>query len=152
MSLLLYAGMYALRGLNLLLSPRMLKHIGILGGLLMLSIAAGHVLAIYDLVMSQGGLVAGAGYTDIHARIPVLWFMTVIASLGGVAFFVSYYFGGLRLVIGASSLWIIMMVLANIALPALFQRFQVDPNEFQRERAYIAVSYTHLTLPTKRIV
>ena len=137
MSLFLYAGMYALRGLNLLLSPRMLKHIGILGGLLMLSIAAGHVLAIYDLVMSQGGLVAGAGYTDIHARIPVLWFMTVIASLGGVAFFVSYYFGGLRLVIGASSLWVIMMLLANIALPALFQRFQVDPNEFQKERAYI---------------
>ncbi|GIT42157.1 MAG: hypothetical protein Ct9H300mP11_00930 [Chloroflexota bacterium] len=30
-----------------------------------------------------------------------------------------------------------MMLLANIALPALFQRFQVDPNEFQKERAYI---------------
>ena len=137
MSLFLYAGMYALRGLNLLLSPRMLKHIGILGGLLMLSIAAGHVLAIYELVVSQGGLVAGAGYTDIHARIPVLWFMTGIALLGGVAFFVSYYFGGLRLVIGSSSLWIIMMLLANLALPALFQRFQVDPNEFQKERIYI---------------
>ena len=137
MSLLLYAGIYGLRGLNFFLAPRMLKHIGILGGLLMISIAAGHVLAIYELVVSPGGLVAGAGYTDIHARIPVLWLMTAIAALSAGAFFVSNRFGGLRLMVGAFSLWIIMVLLANLAFPALFQRFQVDPNEFEREQVYI---------------
>ena len=137
MSLLLYAGIYGLRGLNFFLAPQMLKHIGILGGLLMVSIAAGHVLAIYELVVSPGGLVAGAGYTDIHARIPVLWLMTSIAALGAGAFFVSNYFGGLRLMVGSFSLWIIMALLANLAFPALFQRFQVDPNEFEREQVYI---------------
>ena len=137
MSLFLYAGIYGLRGLNFFLAPRMLKHIGILGGLLMLSIASGHVLAIYDLVLSSGGLVAGAGYTDIHARIPVLWLMTAIATLGAAAFFASHYFGGLRLMAGAFSLWVIMVLLANLAFPALFQRFQVDPNQFERERVYI---------------
>ena len=137
MALLLYAGIYGLRGLNFFLAPRMLKHIGILGGLLMVSIAAGHVLAIYELVVSPGGLVAGAGYTDIHARIPVLWLMTSIAALGAGAFFVSNYFGGLRLMVGSFSLWIIMALLANLAFPALFQRFQVDPNEFEREQVYI---------------
>ena len=137
MSLLLYAGIYGLRGLNFFLAPRMLKHIGILGGLLMLSIAAGHVLSIYELVVSQGGLVAGAGYADIHARIPVLWLMTSIAVLGAGAFFVSNYFGGLRLMAGSFSLWVIMVLLANLAFPALFQRFQVDPNEFEREQVYI---------------
>ena len=137
MSLLLYAGIYGLRGLNFFLAPRMLKHIGILGGLLMLSIASRHVLAIYDLVLSSGGLVAGAGYTDIHARIPVLWLMTAIATLGAAAFFASHYFGGLRLMAGAFSLWVIMVLLANLAFPALFQRFQVDPNQFEREQVYI---------------
>jgi uncharacterized membrane protein (UPF0182 family) len=137
MSLLLYAGIYGLRGLNFFLAPRMLKHIGILGGLLMLSIAAGHVLAIYDLVVSAGGLLAGAGYADIHARIPVLWLMTAIATLSAVAFFASHYFGGLRLMVGSFSLWVIMLLLANLAFPALFQRFQVDPNEFEKERIYI---------------
>ena len=137
MSLLLYAGIYGLRGLNFFLAPRMLKHIGILGGLLMLSIAAGHVLAIYELVVSSSGLVAGAGYSDVHARIPVLWLMTAIASLGAVAFFASHYFGGLRLMAGSFSLWVIMALLANLAFPALFQRFQVDPNEFEREKVYI---------------
>ncbi|MQG27729.1 MAG: UPF0182 family protein [SAR202 cluster bacterium] len=137
MSLFLYAGIYGLRGLNFFLAPRMLKHIGTLGGLLMLSIASGHVLAIYDLVLSSGGLVAGAGYTDIHARIPVLWLMTAIATLGAAAFFASHYFGGLRLMAGAVSLWIIMVLLADLAFPALFQRFQVDPNQFEREQVYI---------------
>ncbi len=137
MSLFLYAGIYGLRGLNFFLAPRMLKHIGILGGLLMLSIAAGHVLAIYDLVVSAGGLVAGAGYTDIHAKIPVLWLMTGIATLGAAAFFASHYFGGLRLMVGSFSLWVIMVLLANLAFPALFQRFQVDPNEFEKEQVYI---------------
>ena len=137
MSLFLYAGIYGLRGLNFFLAPRMLKHIGTLGGLLMLSIASGHVLAIYDLVLSSGGLVAGAGYTDIHARIPVLWLMTAIATLGAAAFFASHYFGGLRLMAGAFSLWVIMVLLANLAFPALFQRFQVDPNQFEREQVYI---------------
>jgi len=135
--LFLYAGIYGLRGLNFFLAPRMLKHIGTLGGLLMLSIASGHVLAIYDLVLSSGGLVAGAGYTDIHARIPVLWLMTAIATLGAAAFFASHYFGGLRLMAGAFSLWVIMVLLANLAFPALFQRFQVDPNQFEREQVYI---------------
>ena len=137
MSLLLYAGIYGLRGLNFFLAPRMLKHIGILGGLLMLSIAAGHVLSIYELAVSSGGLVAGAGYADVHARIPVLWLMTAIASLGAAGFFVSNYFGGLRLMAGSFSLWVIMVLLANLAFPVLFQRFQVDPNEFERERIYI---------------
>ena len=137
MSLLLYAGIYGLRGLNFFLAPRMLKHMGILGGLLMLSIAAGHMLDVYELVVSSSGLVAGAGYSDVHARIPVLWLMTAIATLGAAAFFASNYFGGLRLMTGSFSLWVIMVLLANLAFPALFQRFQVDPNEFEREQVYI---------------
>ena len=138
MSLLLYAGIYGLRGLNFFLAPRMLGHLGILGGLLMLSIATGHALNVYEVVLPPGGLVAGAGYTDIHARIPVFWLMTGIASLGAAAFFASSYFGGFRMMVGSFSLWVIMLLLANLAFPALFQRFQVDPNEFEREQAYIA--------------
>ncbi|MBM12066.1 MAG: hypothetical protein CL759_08340 [Chloroflexi bacterium] len=138
MSILLYAAMYGLRGLNFVLAPRMLKHLGVLGGFLMLSIAAAHVIDVYDIVISTGGLVAGAGYTDIHARIPVLWLMTGIASLAAAAFFISHYYGGLRLMLGSFSLWVLMALLADLAFPALFQRFQVAPNEFEREEKYIA--------------
>jgi uncharacterized membrane protein (UPF0182 family) len=136
-SLALYAGIYAVRGLKFVVAPRMLKHMAILGAALMLSVATGHVLDVYEIVLSPGGLVAGATYADINVRIPVLWLMTGIATLAGVGLGTSIYYGGLRLMIGSFSLWVIMVLLANLAFPALFQRFQVDPNEFSKESPFI---------------
>jgi hypothetical protein len=136
-SLALYSAVYGVRGRGLVLAPRMLKHAAVLGLLLMLSIAAGHALDVYELVLSGKGVVFGATYTDVHARIPVLWLLTGISVLGAVGFGVSNYYGGLRLMAGSFSLWVIAVLLANLAYPALFQRFQVEPDEFSRELPYI---------------
>jgi len=136
-SLSLYIAVYSLRGIGFVLAPRMLKHVAVLGALLMLAIAASHVLDVYELVLSSKGVVFGATYTDVHARIPVLWLLTVIAVLACLGFAVSNYFGGLRLMAGGFSLWVIAVLLADIAYPAMFQRFRVEPNEFQLERVYI---------------
>ena len=132
-SLTLYAAIFALRGIRLVLTPRMLNHVAILGLVLMLAIAAKHALDIYGLVLSSGGIVAGATYTDVNARIPALWFLTVIAVLAAAGFGVSRYVVGLRLMAGSFSLWVIMALLAGVAYPALFQRLQVAPDEFSRE-------------------
>ena len=137
-SLALYLGIYGLRGLRFVLTPRMLKHVAVLGLLLMLTIAAGHALAVYELVLSGNGVVFGASYTDINARIPVLWLSTGIAVLAAVGFGISNYRGGLRLMVGFFSLWVIVVLLANLAYPALVQRLRVQPNEFDREAPYIA--------------
>ena len=80
-SLALYAAIFALRRVNLIISPRMLKHLAILGIALMLVLALGHGLSIYELVHSEGGAVYGATYTDVNARMPALWLLTVIALL-----------------------------------------------------------------------
>ena len=137
-SLALYLGIYSLRGLRMVLAPRMLKHVAVLGLLLMLSIAGGHALDVYELVLAGNGVVFGATYTDINARIPVLWLLTGIAVLAAVGLGVSNYRGGLRLMAGFFSLWVIVFLLANFAYPALVQRFGVEPNEFDREAPYIA--------------
>ncbi len=136
-SLFLYAAVYALRGVKLVVAPRMLKHMAVLGALLMVSIALGHVLDVYELVFSSNGAVFGATYADIHARIPALWLMTAIAALAALGFAVSNYYGGLRMMAGSFSLWLIVVVLANFVYPGLFQRFQVEPDEFAREAPYI---------------
>ena len=136
-SLALYMALYAIRGLGLVVAPRMLKHVAALVVFLMLTIAAGHVLDIYELVLSDNGIVAGATYTDIHARIPSLWLMTAIALLVMLGFGVSNYYGGLRLMAGSFSLWVLVVLLAGLAFPALFQRFQVAPDEFALELPYI---------------
>ncbi len=136
-SLALYAGIYALRGVSLVVAPRMLRHLGALGITLMVTIAVGHVTNIYGLTLSESGVVTGATYTDVHARIPVLWFLSGIALLSAAGFGASIYFAGLRLMVGAFSLWVIMFLLAGIVYPLLFQRFQVAPDEYAREEPFI---------------
>ena len=133
----LYIAIYALRGVGFVLTPRMLRHVAGMGAVLMLVITAGHVLDIYELVLSDSGVVFGATYTDVNARMPALWLMTGIALLATVGFAVSPYAGGVRLMAGAFSLWVIAVLLASIAYPSLFQRFKVAPNEFERERTFI---------------
>ncbi|MSQ06589.1 MAG: UPF0182 family protein [Dehalococcoidia bacterium] len=136
-SLALYAAMLNLRGLNLIVTPRMLRHLSILGLFLMLILAARHLLDVFGLVSSARGGVAGAMYTDVHARVPALLFMTGIALMAAAGFAVSRYYGGLRLMIGAFSLWVIMALLAGLAYPALYQRFRVAPSQLAREQPYI---------------
>ena len=132
-----YIAVYGVRGLGFVLTPRMLGHAAAMGAWLMLVIAIGHALQIYELVLSDNGVVFGATYTDVHARIPALSLLTVIALLAMAGFGASRYYGGLRLMVGAFSLWVIVMLLAGFAYPALYHRFQVVPDQFARELPYI---------------
>ena len=100
-SLVLYVTIFGQRGVNLVITPRMLKHLAILGIALMLIIALGHVLDIYNLVLSEEGIVYGANYTDITARLPVLWVLSTIALLSAIGIGISPYYRGLRLMAGA---------------------------------------------------
>ena len=133
----LHGFIYVLRGLSFVLAPRTLQQIAGLGICLMLTLVFHHVLSIYELVLSSGGVVTGATYTDVHARIPMYWFLAGIALLGAVGFGVSIRYVGLRLMAGSFTLWLIMFLLAGILYPSMFQRFRVNPDEFAREQPYI---------------
>ena len=85
-ALSLYGAVYYLRGIGIPGSPRMLNHMAVLGIFLMVTIAAGHALDVYELVLSDAGVVFGATYTDVHARMPVLWLLTGIATLAALGF------------------------------------------------------------------
>lgn len=136
-SLILYVSVFGLRGMNLVISPRMLKHLAGLGIALMLIIAYGHLLNLYSLVLSGRGIVYGATYTDITARVPVLWFLTIIALISAAGIGISPYYRGLRLMAGAFSLWVILALALGVGFPPVFQRLQVSPNEFNREVDFI---------------
>ena len=136
-TLSLYLSIHAIRGIPRLTTRRMLQHGAALGVFLMLTIAAEHGLDYFELALSGNGIVAGATYTDVHARAPALWLMTGVALLAAAGFAGSNRFGGLKLMVGAFGLWLLVALLAGLIYPALYQRFQVDPNEFARERTYI---------------
>ena len=137
LSVSLYAAMYFLRGVQFVLAPRTLRHLASLGIFLMLLVALHHLFSIYELPLSEGGVVAGATYTDVHARIPVYWFLAGMGLLAAVGFGASIHLAGLRLMAGAFSLWLIMFLVAGVVFPFLFQRFRVAPDEFAREQPYI---------------
>ena len=133
----LYLAIFALRGVRFTLTPRIRGHLAILGAIFMITIAAAHYLDIFELAFSGRGAAPGAGYTDVNARIPVLWLLVAIAMVSAVGFIVSLYYGGLRMMIAAFSLWAVLAVVAGAIYPAVFQRFQVSPNEFAREEEFI---------------
>ena len=135
-TLSMYLAIHAIRGTSLVSLP-MLKHSAALGVFLMATIAAEHALNYFELALSQNGIVAGATYTDVHARVLAQWLMTGVALLAAAGFAASNYFGGLKLMLGSFGLWVLVALLAGLIYPALYQRFQVDPNELARERPYI---------------
>ena len=134
----LYLAIFSVRGVNIRLTPRIRGHLAVLGAALMITIAAAHYLDIFELVFSGRGAAPGAGYTDVHARLPVLWLLVAIAIVSAVGFVVSIFYGGLRLIIASFSLWAVLAIIAGAIYPVAFQRFRVRPNEFDREQQFIA--------------
>ena len=113
-------------------------HLSVLLGLILLLIAVGTRLGIFDLATSPGGLIAGATYADINARVPVRWGLTIIAALAGVTVIVNaFLFSGYRLPIFVIGLWAIAGLLGGAIFPSVMQRTVVDPNLLKREAPYI---------------
>ena len=136
-ALLYYMVNFSLRGLNLVISPRILRHMAVLGAFLMVIIAMNHLLDIYELVYSNRGATFGASYADVHAKIPALRLLIAISLVSAGLFVVSVFTGGLRLMGGAFGLWIAAAIVAGSIFPAMFQRLVVAPNEFNREERFI---------------
>ena len=58
--------------------------------------------------------------------------------------------------VAVAKMWLALLVIffggLAIYYGAVYVRYRGDPQQLADYNAYIAVSYTHLTLPTKRIV
>jgi hypothetical protein len=115
-------------------------HLMTLGGILFLLIAYRIRLGMYDLLLSPRGMMFGAGYTDVHATLPVLWALLVLAVLTAGVFFLRAGTTDLRTPLIAIGALIVVAILGGSLYPEIVQRFVVAPNEFDRERPYIAYS------------
>src|SRR5713226_1744039 len=93
-------------------TPQVKAHLSVLLGLIVLVKAWGYYLGKFDLLVSNRGGFTGADYTDLHAQLPALP------------------------VLGIGLLGIVSIVVGAI-VPAIVQRFQVQPQLFQKERPYI---------------
>jgi len=113
-------------------------HLAVLGGLYLLSVAAGYQLDKFELAYGTQGFAVGVAYTDQAARFVALDVLTAVAALAG-ALLVGGAFTRLMWPLGlAVGVWMLASVVLGGLYPQFIQKFTVDPNQFGQERPYIA--------------
>jgi uncharacterized protein len=135
-----YALSLSLQGFELNVTRGMRIHLSMLVGLVLLLVAASTYLSIFELVLSNGGIVFGATYTDINARLPVRYLLIALSLFAGLATIANAFLSkdGYRLPLFAFGLWAITGLVGGVVYPNFVQSFQVDPNEREREETFIA--------------
>ena len=96
-----------------------------------------YALDRFLLLYNDNGVVVGAGYTDVHVELPVLWLLVGLAAAAAVAAWANVRLRTYRLAIVAVTLVFGSSFVFAEILPALFQRFFVKPSELQLETPYI---------------
>ncbi len=118
-------------------APQVKVHISVLLACMALVKAAGYVLARYNLDLSQNGYVQGAGYTDVHARLPALTLLIWISLLAAVILLINIRRRGWALPILGVGLWAFVAVVVGAIYPAIVQAVKVNPAQNSLERPYI---------------
>jgi uncharacterized membrane protein (UPF0182 family) len=113
------------------------RHLAVLIGIFSLTIAAGYYLDGFSLLLSGSGAFPGAGYADVHARLPIFRVLTYLTPLAGAMLAVGIWKGSWRQALLPPVLVIAVYVLGIKVYPALLQKFQVAPNELALETPYI---------------
>ncbi len=123
-------------------SPQQQRHLSGMGALLMLVVALSYWLSRYELVYSARGVSYGASYTDVTAQLPAYTVLCMVAV--AIATYLlwrtlfwkpkSHY---RRLVFYGLGVYLVLVVLADVVVPAVVQYLIVLPNELQREQPYI---------------
>lgn len=113
------------------------KHLAVLLAAILILKAWGYKLAAYKLLYSPSGVVFGAGYTDIHARLLGYKVLMVVALLVGLATILNIFINRLSWIVAGLGVWLAVSVFFTGIYPVLMQKFVVEPNELARETRYI---------------
>ncbi len=114
------------------------RHMALLGALFFLTVGFGYWLTRFELLLRPAGVVFGAGWTDVHVRLPGTWVL-VAASAAAAGLMVYAGFAQKKRPAMAAPLVVAAAhVLVLFIAPGLVQRLKVQPNELALEREYLA--------------
>ncbi len=117
--------------------PPVKAHISVLLALIALDKAAGYVLQRWSLVNSQDGYVDGAGYTDVHARLPAETLLIYVSVFAAIILLFNIRRRGWTLPVLAVGIWAFVALVVGIIYPALLQTLKVTPAQSSLEAPYI---------------
>ena len=125
-----------------------LRHMYILGGVVMLALGLHHWLTRYELLYSLRGITYGASYTDVKIQLVAetglglisvaiaFWLLFKKAIFGGKPKTVKSKIKKINSAIVLISLYLTIVAI-GVFLTIVVQRLAVQPNELARERTYI---------------
>lgn len=119
-------------------TPHVKAHLSVLLGALALIKAADYWLDRFGLTLSTRGAVDGASYTDVNAQLPAIHLLLLISLLAFLLLLVNIRRKGWVLPSLAVGLWAFVAIVMGSIYPAFVQRFQVQPNESNKEEEFIA--------------
>ena len=122
--------------------PPVKAHISVLLALIALDKAAGYVLQRWSLVNSQDGYVNGAGYTDVHARLPAETLLIYVSIFAAVILLFNIRRQGWTFPVLAIGIWAFVALVVGIIYPALLQALKVTPAQSSLEAPYIQRNIT----------
>ena len=115
----------------------MVIHLSIIFLAFVLSLGWGFYLDRYELLTASRGVVYGMGYTDDHVTLYTLWIMLFASPALGAFVLAGLFTRRLKMMLEAvGAYFALYLVLINI-LPALVQKYQVEPSELELETPYL---------------
>lgn len=127
-------------------------HIGLLLALFFVAVSVGTLLASFELVIMNSGIVFGATATDAHIILPLLRVSAVVFAAAAFLTLLYAFTGKL----GPLAIALLVSVLISgisAGVPPLYQRLIVAPNELAKESPFItnAISSTRAAYGLDRI-
>ena len=117
--------------------PAVKAHLSVILGLIAITKAVGYYLAQFNLDLSTNGFVQGAGYTDVHARLPALDLLILVSLAAAALLIYTIRRQGWALPILGVGLWFLVALTAGTIYPAAVQALKVNPAQNTLERPYI---------------
>lgn len=117
--------------------PAVKVHLSVILALVALAKAAGYVLARYGLDMSTNGYVEGAGYADVHARLPALEVLFFVSLFAAAILVYNIRRQGWTLPVLAVGTWGFVALAIGVIYPAALQALKVTPAQSALEGPYI---------------
>jgi uncharacterized membrane protein (UPF0182 family) len=109
-------------------------------GLLFVLVAAfgwGYYLDRFELLYSRIGVVYGVGYTAGHVTLAALWVMIVLSAAACALLIFNFFRPRWKTVAAGAVAYAACYIVAVLFVPALFQKFAVQPNELSLETPYL---------------
>jgi hypothetical protein len=118
-------------------APRVKAHLSVIGAGIALMKAAGYLVARWELVNSTNGYAQGAGYTDVHARLPATTILLFLSLASAAILLVNVRSRGWSLPAVAVGLWIFVALVIGVLYPTILQTVKVSPAQSSLEVPYI---------------